>query len=292
MIPIRFLTVSLALAGLTPAAPYALAREPHPDRPFYNHFTEQDEERIGRAMAAQIEKNGVAIPGPKGHSKIARVDRNVLLEAYLESVAAHLGEASQRPGMTYRVRVINAPRLVNATSIPGGHIYIYSGLLDFVQSESELASVLGHEIGHVVAAHSMNRLARIAAAAGLIEDAREANIIRDDATALKIAAKAIPILFTIDARTFYSRDDEIEADLLGFYEMERAGWNPNGEASMLSRLASLSPNPGWIAAMINTYPASSIRLQIVRQELAGAALPDGLSDDGVQFKAMKIWLHS
>src|SRR5215469_17374689 len=154
MTTIRMFTFALTVAAVALAPSPVHSREPHPERPFYNHFTEEDEARIGAAMAQRIERNGVAVPGPNGRAKMARVERNALLEAYLESIAAHLGAASQRPGITYTVRVIDAPRIVNATSIPGGHIYIYSGLLDFVQSESELAAVLGHEIGHVVAGHS------------------------------------------------------------------------------------------------------------------------------------------
>jgi hypothetical protein len=77
MTSIRFLTVSLMVAALTLSAPHALAREPHPVRPFHKHFAEQDEER-GKAIPAQIEKNGVAIPGPNEAFKHAGAEFPVL----------------------------------------------------------------------------------------------------------------------------------------------------------------------------------------------------------------------
>ncbi len=122
----------------------AFTAEPRPVRLSYNHFTDGDEERIGTAMAQKIEKEGIPVPGPDGRPETAHIQRNMLLETYLESIASKLGQASQRSEIPYTVRVINAPHVANAMSIPGGHIYIYSGLLEFVQTEGELSAVLSH----------------------------------------------------------------------------------------------------------------------------------------------------
>jgi len=282
------LTTSLVVvcAGWVPS----IALEPRPVRPFYNHFTDEDEMRIGNASAEKIEREGVSVPGADGQAVMAHIKRNVVLEGYLESIATKLGQASQRPDLVYTVRVIDAPDIVNAMSIPGGHIYIYSGLLTFIQSEGELAAVLAHEIGHVVGRHAMNQIARIGMVTSLIDQARESNVITDDATADKIANIAVPILFTLDSRTFYSRDQEIEADLLGFYEMERAGWDPKGEIQLLARFAKISPKQAAPIAFIATHPDASQRLTIVEKEYAGSKVPSGLKENSLQFQAMKLGL--
>jgi predicted Zn-dependent protease len=181
--------------------------------------------------------------------------------------------------------------MVNAFSIPGGYIYVSSALFDFVQSESELAAVLGHEIGHVVAGHASNRIARVSLITVLFDQAREIGLIPDDAMAQKLADAAMPLLFEVDARTFYSRDDETEADLLALYELVRAGWEPEGEISLLTRLANASPEQSALLALIATHPSPSDRLSIVREECRIANFPTGLKRDSAEFKAMHSATH-
>ena len=269
----------------------ASASEPKPERPFYNRFSSEEETQLGAALARKIENDGIPFAGSQGQPQTMRVKRDTALETYLESVASKLGQCSQRPEIRYSVRVLDAPDVINAFSIPGGHIYVTSGLLDFVQTEAELAAVLGHEIGHIVARHSINRIARVGLFTLLLAQARESGLIPDAATAQKLADIAMPILFEADARTFYSRDDEIEADLLGQYEMVRAGWDPEGEATLLARLAKKSPENGPLAALIATHPDPADRLLIVRNESKVAAFPGGLKQDSSEFKAMKRAMH-
>lgn len=287
---IRFFALTSALIGVILSGTLAFAAEPRPTRPSYNHFTDSDEERIGAAMAEKIEKEGISLPGPDGRPVTMHIQHNMLLEGYLENIASRLGQASQRSEIPYTVRVIDAPNVVNAMSIPGGHLYVCSGLLNFVQSEGELSAVLAHEIGHVVGRHSLNRIARLSMVVGLIQQGRDANVIQSDEMAQKIADLALPILSEVDSRTAYSRNEEVEADLLGFYEMERAGWNPKGEISLLGRLAKISPKHGPLASFIATHPDSSARYEILDREYRTAGVPAGLKEDSLQFKTMKLGL--
>ena len=82
-----------------------------------------------------------------------------LLPAYLNHLGQKVAQASRRPQIHYTFKIVDTDS-VNAFSLPGGFIYVNRGLLDFVMSESELAGVVAHEVGHIVAYHSMNDVAR------------------------------------------------------------------------------------------------------------------------------------
>ena len=82
-----------------------------------------------------------------------------LLTAYLNHLGQKVAQASRRPQIQYSFKIVNTDT-VNAFSLPGGFVYVNRGLLGFVMNESELAGVLAHEVGHVVAYHSMNDVAR------------------------------------------------------------------------------------------------------------------------------------
>jgi predicted Zn-dependent protease len=287
----RFLVFATLLSGFGLLVEGAYAVEPRPERPFYNHFTPDDEARLGLALSNRIETEGIPVPGSDGKQQILRVTRNSLIETYLDGIASKLARSSQRPDIRYSVQVLDSPSVINAFSIPGGHIYVTTGLLDFVQSESELAAVLGHEIGHVVAGHASNRIARVNLFGMMLDQAREIGLISDSATAQKLSDMAFPILFTVDAHTFYSRDDEVEADLLGLYEMVRAGWDPEGETELLDRLAKGSQEESGIAALIATHPNPSDRLLIVQNERGTAKFPSGLRRDSADLATMRRTLH-
>ena len=82
-----------------------------------------------------------------------------LLTAYVNNLGQKLAQVSRRPQIQYSFKIVNTDA-VNAFSLPGGYVYVNRGLLDFVANESELAGIMAHEIGHVVAYHSMNDVAR------------------------------------------------------------------------------------------------------------------------------------
>jgi predicted Zn-dependent protease len=287
----HFLVAAALLISFRSLVESAHAVEPRPERPFYNHFTPDDEAHLGLALSNKIETEGLPVPGPDGKQQILRVTRNASLEAYLDGIASKLAQSSQRPEIRYSVRVLDSPSVINAFSIPGGHIYVTSGLIDFVQSESELAAVLAHEIGHVVAGHASNRIARVNLFGMMLDQARDIGLISDSATAQRLSNMAFPVLFAVDAHTFYSRDDEVEADLLGLYEMVRAGWDPEGEIALLDRLAKGSHGESGIAALIATHPNPSDRLLIVQNECGSAMFPSGLRRDSADFAKMRRTLH-
>src|SRR5205809_5248844 len=140
------------------------------------------------------------------------------LQRYIQQFGARLAATSERPNLPWSFRVVDDP-VVNAFTLPGGFIYVTRGILAHLNSEAELAGVVGHEIGHVTARHSASQmskqqLAQIGLVVGTIaspEFARYAGV----------ASAGLGVLFLK-----FSRDDESQADHLGLRYMRRAAYDP------------------------------------------------------------------
>lgn len=139
---------------------------------------------------------------------------------YVENVGQRLAAVSHRPNLKFYFRVVDSP-MINAFALPGGYIYVTRGILSYLNSEAELAAVLGHEIGHVTARHSVQQ----------ISAAQGANI------AATVASILVPGLQNQAAQSLigvlgnawlsgYGREHELEADRLGAEYLARAGYDP------------------------------------------------------------------
>jgi len=164
---------------------------------------------------------------------------------------------SERPNLPWHFTVVDVPA-INAFALPGGYIYITRGILVFLDDESQLAGVLGHEIGHVTARHAVQQYSKSTGAElGLILG----SIFVPQARPFgQLAESGLGLLFLKN-----SRDDEAQADQLGVKYAARAGWDPAGVPRMLTtlgRIEEVSDNkgvPNWLA----THPAPEDRVQRV-----------------------------
>jgi len=157
----------------------------------------------------------------------------------------------------YVVRVWRTP-VPNAITTPDGHIYVTTGLLRAAASCAEVAGVVGHEIGHVVEHHAIER-ARSAKAFGCVGD-----LLFGDSGA---GADGLAIAGEILARTAFSREDEAEADEVGVQLTAGAGFAPGAILGFHERLDNGREEPGFWA----THPTSAARIEAIRGHLA--ALP-------------------
>jgi predicted Zn-dependent protease len=260
-----FLLCRIALPGAEPVITI----------PSYNQFTEQDEAKIGAALTVEFE------------SKYTVVD-NPLLSSYLANVVQRLAGHSRRPGLAYACKVLNITS-VNAFSLPGGHIYVTRGLLDFTQAEDELAAVIAHEIGHIAARHALNRFSL-----ELRSKEMWASVSRalPDLAGAKLEqafqAMGAPLVDMLALR--YDRANEREADLLAFYNLIRAGWNPAGQIGYLERIPASGGGPDPFADWRLAHPDGGERSRLVSAELKEVALPSSLDDNSMAFRTMKLGL--
>ena len=176
-------------------------------------MSEDAELEMGRKYYSQILQSQTLYQDPK-------------IQSYVQSIGDSLAELSHRSDLIYRFTVLDSPD-VNAFALPGGYIFINRGLMVYLSSEEELAAVLGHEIGHVTARHSVRQISQ-AQVLSIISYAvaREAGSAAGDLT--NIASGALV--------AGYGRDMELQADSLGAEYMAKQGYSASGMIDTISVL--------------------------------------------------------
>jgi len=177
------------------------------------------------------------------------------LNLYVSSVGQKLVQHVHRKNIKYYFSVLDSD-IVNAFAAPGGYIYITRGLIAMLNSECELATVLGHELGHVNARHSAKAMTRaILFNTGLIIAAGLSKKVRDVAPLLSIGTK---LLFLK-----YSRDNEYQADSLGILYARRTGYNPEGIVKFFYSLENLTKEEGGphLPNFLSTHPLTKKRIE-------------------------------
>jgi len=188
---------------------------------------------------------------------------DVDLQAYIQSFGKRLAANSERPDLDWTFRVVD-DATVNAFALPGGYIYITRGIMAHLNSEAELAAVVGHEIGHVTARHSVNQMSKAQlAGVGL----SVATVVASDYRQLSdLAQTGMSLLFFK-----YSRDDERQADDLGLRYTLRASYDPRptpGIYRMLNRVSEAQGSAA-IPTLVATHPDPLNRATRIEQAIAG-----------------------
>ena len=204
----------------------------------------EKERKIGQDTAQDIEKSAFIVSGP--------------VEEWVQRIGARLAEKSD-PEFQYTFHVVDSPE-INAFCLPGGHVYVYTGLRKVVRTDDELASVLAHEITHAEQHHYARQFAK---------DSKRGAIVGLGSLLLGLpglASQSLELLsYSVGQR--YSRDHEYEADRLGMARMKRAGFDPNAMVSVLQRLADDEDRDGldqWLA----DHPEGKKRVAAIKAQLA------------------------
>lgn len=203
--------------------------------------------------------------GQQGAQQVAQdigLINDQALQNYLQSVGAAIAAKSERPNLPWTFRAVDDPS-PNAFALPGGYIFVTRGLLDLMNNEAELAAVVGHEIGHVTARHSVQQmsqqqLAQLALGVGSIISPTVAQFGN-------VASQGLGLLFLK-----YGRDDERQADDLGFRYALTQGYDVRYMDDVFRSLQRLgeaskeSPLPSWLA----THPGEAERIQTIEAKVA------------------------
>lgn len=203
----------------------------------FNIISVPQEIQLGNQLEEQVAKE---MPLSKDASKINAVS----------DIGNALAALLPRKDFTYQFFVVD-DKTPNAFTIPGGHIYVHTGLLDFVDNTSQLAGVLAHEIGHAYERHPTKGLSR---AYGI--DALTKMIFKDTQGQIRQMTLG---LAKGGILTRYTRDDEREADDIAFYLLKRSSYAPEGLLNFLKKLQTLQ-GAKQPPAFLSTHPPTVERI--------------------------------
>jgi beta-barrel assembly-enhancing protease len=207
------------------------------------------------------------------------------INEYVSSLGRSIAARTARSDLDWHFRVVDSPQ-INAFALPGGYIYVNRGLIEATRSLSELAGVLGHEIGHVVQRHSIDQMQKHAGAG--IGIAVLCSVTNACESALGQAALQIGGTYVL-AR--YSRRDEIQADSEAVVNVLRAGYDPMGVPRLFERLLELREyDPGQLDSWFASHPLEESRIRETTALIHSipAAGAEGLlidTDDYAAFRA-------
>jgi len=231
----------LSAAGIAAAIVVSCSVNPATGKRQLSLISEQQEIAMGREADQQISQ------------QLGLYDDDEL-QRYLQDLGGRLAAESERPDLPWTFRVVD-DEVVNAFALPGGFIYVTRGLLAHMGAEAELVGVLGHEIGHVTARHSVNQmskgmLAQLGLGVGTV-------LSPEFASVAGLAQTGLSLLFLK-----YGRDDERQSDELAFRYSVRAGYDPRSLVDVfevLERVSARSQGAGNLPGWLLTHPQPEAR---------------------------------
>jgi predicted Zn-dependent protease len=213
-------------------------------------ITPQEEIEIGRGMSASLLG---AVP----------LVQDSEVQRYVNRVGRWCANHTERSDLPWRFGVLDTDT-VNAFAAPGGYIFVTRGLMRLSGSEAELAGVLSHEIGHVLAKHHLKEIKNQALQGALANVATEAlqsqggfNAAPFVKTGMDLFAKGL------------SKEDEFEADRYGVVIATRAGYEPYGLPRVLLTINDMNPQDSGLKLLTSTHPPTRDRLAQLDQLMAG-----------------------
>jgi len=240
------------------------AANPVSGRQDFMLISEQEEIDMGRKVDASVSREYGLYDDPR-------------LTAYVSDMGRKLGKLSHRPQLDYSVKLLDSP-VVNAFAAPGGYLFFTRGILATLNSEAELAGVMGHEIGHVTARHSAQQLSRAQVA--------QIGLIIPQVIGVPLLSGLAEIgmgLFFMK----YSRDNEREADSLSVEYATKAGYDASQMAGFFETLQRMDPQsdrsgmPAWFA----THPSPEDREKAIRAQSQQAQRQMGVTRPRIEREA-------
>lgn len=196
---------------------------------------------------------------PKVIASFGEYKSDALLK-FIQDKGNEMGKISHRPNLQYHVKILDSP-VVNAFAVPGGYIYFTRGILAQLNNEAELIGVLGHEMGHITARHSVSQqskqqLGQLLLIGGMIASQKFAQYA-------EYAMQGMQLLFLR-----FSRDDEREADRLGVEYSSKIRYDAHKMADFFQVLnkMSLAESVGGVPTFLSTHPDPGDRYNSVKQK--------------------------
>jgi len=194
----------------------------------------------------------------------AKISGDPSANALVTRVGTRIAAATGRRDLPWEFKVIDDPQTANAFALPGGKVAVYTGILPIARDEAGLAAVLAHEVSHVIARHSAERMSEQVGAqqlGGLIGTALgiDPQVTQTGATLL-VSALQLP----------WGRSQESEADHLGLIYMAKAGYDPGAARDLWIRMADASKGRSRPPEFLSTHPSEATRVRQIEAWLPEA----------------------
>ncbi|HKC89402.1 MAG TPA: M48 family metallopeptidase [Blastocatellia bacterium] len=217
------------------------------------YLSEEDEMKLAEQVHQELQKQ-------------ARLVQDRSINEYVNSVGQRLARDSGRPNIPWHFYVVD-DKSINAFATLGGRVYVHTGLLAATQSESQLASVLGHEIGHIVGRHGLENIKKSQKYGLLAGLATIGGAILGGQAGANLGG-GLGNLLAGGFLMKHSRDAEREADYLGLYDLKNSGYNTGGMVEMFEILQEVSASsPDALGSILASHPAPSERAANTRREI-------------------------
>ncbi|MCH2548022.1 MAG: M48 family metalloprotease [Alphaproteobacteria bacterium] len=215
----------------------------------YLAYTPNEEIALGlQAAPHMIAQHGGLLPDPQEQAIIDRVGERIVNNS-----------SAANTEWQFEFHLLADAEMVNAFALPGGQVFLTTGLYKRLQSEDQLAGVLAHEIGHVIARHSAQQVAKQQLSQGVTQ----ATVIASGEASAGAAAHMIGKMINMR----YGRDDELESDELGVRFMVESGYDPNALIGVMEILAAAGGG-GNTPEFFSTHPNPVNRIEEIKAAIA------------------------
>lgn len=227
-----------------------------------------------------------------GREALPEIERSVTLSdnadlnRYVNTIGNKLVSQIKNPPFQFQFKVVNDPE-INAFAVPGGFIYMNSGLIRQADNEGQVAAVMGHEIGHVMLRHSANQMSKGMLMQGLLAGAGIVGEMKGGWAG--IAAQLGAPLGAQLVMMKYSRNHEKDADAYGVRLMAAAGYNPIEANRFFEKLEAMTKgkNAGGVAGWFSSHPPPDNRAKLIEEEILAMPGARNFDTDTGQFARMK-----
>lgn len=264
----KIIPVICLLLALTPTFLQS-CKDENGENPGLNLFSIEDDKAFGEQVVAEIDADPVTYP---------QLDSATNAVAYghlyrIRDIILNSGQVKNRDAFTWRVRIIKDDSTLNAFCTPGGYIYVYTGIIKFLESEDEFAGVMGHEIAHAAERHSTEALTKQYGTEVLF-----AILLGQNQGTLAQVAKGMIGLG-------YSRGNETEADKRSVDYLYETAYDARGASRFFEKLIAMGAGGG--PEFLSTHPNPDNRVAAINEywQTKGGKVGERFIDSYNDFKA-------
>jgi predicted Zn-dependent protease len=210
-------------------------------------MTPEQEVALGRQLAPQMAAQFGGLSAAEARERVSRVGARIVAQS-----------AAARSAYKFDFHLLADRKTVNAFALPGGQVFITEALLRLLTTEDELAGVIGHEVGHVLARHSAEHLAQQQLTQSIVGAVAIGSGSYDAAQLAQLAGGMINMK--------YGRDDELESDSIGLRLMREAGYDPRAMVSVMQKLEQASGG-SRMPEFASTHPSPANRVARIKEQL-------------------------